>query len=321
MHHLQPKLAAVMAGLALAGAATALAGGTIRAAKVQGITIDGNVADWKDVPVQYFDSGPRVTAVAHDDRFLYVQFRFSDLALASRVLRTGAIVWVNGAGDHEAGFGLRYRGTPAAEQALAAARGSVDTPAAGLPGGPDGMPGGGGPPPERGMATGRAPLGALEILHLGVVDDVITSGAAPDGPAASCAVTDGVFAYELRVPLAEIALVGAGAGAGGNAAGEPVTVAVGFQMSGMTAAERDAMRERMRSGGGADVSRVDLSPSGTGTWHRIGVAVRAQDIEMWLDGKKRADHVAVGRMNMAGNFGVWQQNSKVEIRLLRSGAL
>ena len=250
MHHLQPKLAAVMAGLALAGAATALAGGTIRAAKVQGITIDGNVADWKDVPVQYFDSGPRVTAVAHDDRFLYVQFRFSDLALASRVLRTGAIVWVNGAGDHEAGFGLRYRGTPAAEQALAAARGSVDTPAAGLPGGPDGMPGGGGPPPERGMATGRAPLGALEILHLGVVDDVITSGAAPDGPAASCAVTDGVFAYELRVPLAEIALVGAGAGAGGNAAGEPVTVAVGFQMSGMTAAERDAMRERMRSGGG-----------------------------------------------------------------------
>ena len=83
----------------------------------------------------------------------------------------------------------------------------------------------------------------------------------------------------------------------------------------------EAVLHRMRSGGGADVSRVDLSPSGTGTWHRIGVAVRAQDIEMWLDGKKRADHVAVGRMNMAGNFGVWQQNSKVEIRLLRSGAL
>ena len=83
----------------------------------------------------------------------------------------------------------------------------------------------------------------------------------------------------------------------------------------------EAVLHRMRAGGGADVSRVDLSPSGTGTWHRIGVVVRAKDIEFWLDGKKRADHVAVGRMNLTGNFGVWQQNSKAEIRLLRSGDL
>ena len=84
---------------------------------MQSIVVDGAIGDWKDVPVQYFDKGPRVTAIAHDDRFLYVQFRFSDLALARRVLRTGAIVWVNGAGDHEASFGLRYRGSAAAEKA------------------------------------------------------------------------------------------------------------------------------------------------------------------------------------------------------------
>ena len=55
-------------------------------------------------------------------------------------------------------------------------------------------------------------------------------------------VADGVFAYELRVPLAELGLAGL--------AGAPHTVAVGFQMGGVTPAERDAMRERMRSSGG-----------------------------------------------------------------------
>ena len=243
---LMPITAAIVLAVAsAAGAATA-----IKAAKMQTIVVDGVVGDWEGVPVQYFDKGPRVTAIAHDDRFLYVQFRFSDLALARRVLRTGAIVWVNGAGDHEASFGLRYRGSAAAEKALMAAGTDGGTQPAGMTPPPAGQstppgdaPGGGAPPSGRGPEpAGRAPLGAVEVLRLGVVDEVIDSGTAPDGAAAACGVADGVFAYELRIPLAELALAGV--------AGAPLTVAVGFQMGGMTPAERDAMRERMRSSGG-----------------------------------------------------------------------
>lgn len=240
----------ITAAIALAVASAAGAATAVKAARVQSIVVDGAVGDWEGVPVQYFDKGPRVTAIAHDDRFLYVQFRFSDLALARRVLRTGAIVWVNGAGDHEASFGLRYRGSAAAEKALMTSGTDGGSQPGGMPPPPDGQSappggpsGGGAPPAARGPeVAGRAPLGAVEVLRLGVVDEVIDSGAAPDGAAAACGVADGVFAYELRIPLAELALAGV--------AGAPITVAVGFQMGGMTPAERDAMRDRMHSSGG-----------------------------------------------------------------------
>lgn len=231
------------AAVVVAAASDAVAAAKVRAGAVQPITVDGSVADWHGVPVQYFDSGPRVTAIAHDDRFLYVQFRFSDLALARRVLRTGAIVWVCPARDHDASFGLRYRGTAAMEQALreADSQGTGAPTELGPP--PDasqrGAPEGPGAPPE------RAPLGALEVLRYGVVDEVIAGGAQPDGHAAAGGVADGVFAWELRIPLSEVS-----SAAGLNPDAKSGKIAIGFQMSGMTAAEREAMRERMRPSGG-----------------------------------------------------------------------
>ena len=79
-------------------------GGTaakVKAIKVNPITVDGNITDWAGVPTFYLQEGPRVTAIAHDERFLYVHFRFSDAKLARQLLMTGAIVWVNGDGKHE----------------------------------------------------------------------------------------------------------------------------------------------------------------------------------------------------------------------------
>ena len=257
--HVRCGEAAIAAVVLLAGGVSAAGGGAVRAARVGAITVDGDIADWKSVPVQYYENGPRVTAVARDDRFLFVQFRFSDLALARRVLRSGAIVWVNGDGKHEPGFGLRFRGTPAVEKALQELDGAGGAPAppggqpgggsppVGMPAPPGGMRGGG--PPTGGPTPERPPLGALEVLRDGVVDEVIASGAVPDGLAAAAAVADGVFAFELRVPLAELARSGVATGAGA-AAGGATRAAVGFQMNGMTGAERETMRERMRSGGG-----------------------------------------------------------------------
>jgi hypothetical protein len=81
------------------------------------------------------------------------------------------------------------------------------------------------------------------VIHFGVADDVIADGARPDGAAAACRVVDGAFTYELRIPLAE-----ASEGATSAKAAKKRIVAVGFQMGGMTPAERDAMKERHSHG-------------------------------------------------------------------------
>lgn len=246
---------AVVAGVVLGATTPAGAAVKVKVGRVQPIAIDGRIADWKDVPLQYFEKGPRVTAIAHDGRFLYVHFRFSDLGLAKRVLHSGAIVWVNGEGDHEASFGLRYRGTREIEAALRETEGPRDEMPAGPPGGgppegaaPDGAPGRaprGDHTSSKGPGIERPPLGALEILHLGVVDEVITSGAKDDGAAAACGMADGAFAFELRVPLTELSPA---AQLGGVS--PPTRIAIGFQMGGMTPAELKGMREHVDAEGG-----------------------------------------------------------------------
>lgn len=205
---------------------------------VRGIDVDGDPADWTEVPLLYLEGGPRITAVARDASFLYVHFRFSDLEVARRVMRTGAIVWFGVAGAHEQDLGLRFRSTEAARRALREMEGESGAaprqPREGAR--PAGPPGGGMP--------GRAPLGGLEVLRAGAVAEVIESGTRPGGPAAACRVADGTFVYEFRIPLAEL---------GGGTSQEPGwagPLAVGFQMAGLTKAEREAMRERFRSGGG-----------------------------------------------------------------------
>jgi hypothetical protein len=241
-----------LAGATLVLAASTVLAASIKAGRIGAITVDGDLADWSGVPVTYLEDGPRVTAVAHDDRFLYLYFHFADVELARRVLHSGAIVWLNPEDKHKADSGVRYRGTEAALKALQAIeQGSGGTTPPGGASAQSGPPPGEPPQrePPRGDPDGRtqrparAPLGALEVIHYGVADDVIRDGAKADGAAAACQVVDGVFTYELRIPLAD-----ASEGAAPEKAGRHV-VAVGFQMGGPTPAERDAMHERAGEGG------------------------------------------------------------------------
>lgn len=226
--------------LLVAGGA-ARAGTDVSVPAVAALTIDGDLADWKGVPILYLEDGPRVTAFAHDGRFLYVSFHFSDLELARRVLANGAIVWVNGNGRHVTDYGLRYRGSVAAEAALRGLGGAPAGPPPDMPGPPPAAREKDQPPSSDGRPQ-RAALGALEIVHSGAATEVIAGGASADGAAVACRVEDGVFVYEIRVPLAAT-LPASAKGA------VPSKLAVGFQMNGVTAAERKAMQERMRSTG------------------------------------------------------------------------
>ena len=126
--------AAGLAAVLVLVAATVLAEGAMRAQKVASIAVDGSLTDWKDVAVQPLGNTATIAAIAQDERFLYVNFAFTDLTLARRILRSGTIVWFNATGKHEPDLGLRYRGTDdlqkAYEALLEAAPEPVATPAA-----------------------------------------------------------------------------------------------------------------------------------------------------------------------------------------------
>jgi hypothetical protein len=241
--------AAIVATL-LGAAGPVRAGGPVRAQNVAGITIDGNLADWKDVAIQPLENGLTIAAIAQDDRFLYVNFTFTDLALARRVLRTGAIVWVNAAGKHEPDLGLRYRGTDDLQKTYEMMQEAAPEPTPSATARTRGASAGGG---GRGQ---RQPLGVLEVLHHAVADTVIANGKTPDDASAACNVVDGTFVYEFRILLSELS-----APAPAAPAGPERTIAVGIQMSGRTPADRAA-----RGGGGRMRARRQQQTDGAPPW-------------------------------------------------------
>jgi hypothetical protein len=210
-------MVASLAVFVVTGIAGAAAAAEERAAAaVAAVAVDGSAADWRDVAPQASETEPKRSAIAQDDTFVYGYFESRDLALARRLLRSGAIFWINVSGLHGEGYGLRFRGTEELQAAVDAAAASQG----GSPGRRDGQ----------GETSRRAPLGAVEVIKNGAVIELITAGARDGGPAAACSFRDGVLVCEYRAPIAEIGLPSDGERA----------VAIGFQMGGRTEAERAA---------------------------------------------------------------------------------
>ncbi len=206
----------------------------VRSTRHEGIEIDGDPSDWSGVPEQYYAEATRLTSIAHDDRYLYLQFRFGDAGLARSIMRRGVALWVCDNPDRIAFFGLRYRGSEAVLMALRALSA------------PDGEPQDGdlwpGPrPAEATPPRGRVPLGALEVVRDGEVERTIAAGTAEDGPSAASDVVDGSFVYELRLPLGEL-------GPGSQTGGSERRVALGIQIGGLTEGERELLKDHRRSG-------------------------------------------------------------------------
>ena len=251
----------------VAGAVTAAAESQL-AMKVPAIAVDGATGDWGTVAMQESETEPKLTAVAQDGAFLYATFSTRDLEAARRVLRSGAILWVNVRGAHSEAYGLRYRGTEAVQtavndayraqqaavQAQAETAPSTGAPAAAAPaGGAQAAAGQDGQRRRRNAQDGtqRAPLGTLEVLKDGAVIELLNNGARDGGPAAACAYAGGVAVYEFRVPLAEI----------GIPADSERAIAVGFQIGGRTQAERDSAASRQAAGRNGTGGQRRTTPS------------------------------------------------------------
>ena len=196
------------------------------------ITVDGNASDWQGADLMYDEDGVRVLGIAHDADSLYLMWKFSDERLAREILVRGVMVWVNGDNKKKETFGLRYGGSEELSKALPPPEGKD------FPEGPD--------PRHFAMMREQFTLcesGFITIFDGDRIAELPENG--PDGPRAASALHDGVFVYEVEIPLTTV---------GGKVSSEaPATdrrVVVGVQVGGLTPDEQKEMRDRMGRGGG-----------------------------------------------------------------------
>jgi len=237
--------AALLVSIVLVGGPDAFAAKKIESSPIgDRIVLDGDPSDWEGMPIAYLQDSLHVAAIAHDDESLYLMYRFADKGLARRLLMRGVTLWINGDGktkNKKEEFAVRY---PGSEQ-IAEQFEDEDPWEARTPPGGSGASGRGGPPPS--LASMRQVPGELTVIRMGMKETVDENDTA--GPTAASAFNEGVFCYELKIPIADI---------GGKIAdaspAKKRQLAIGVQIGGMTQAEMElaqaAMREKMGSMGG-----------------------------------------------------------------------
>jgi len=239
--------AALLVSTAIVGGPEAIAAEKIESSPTgNGIVLDGDPADWEGVPIIYLKDSLHVSAIAHDDENLYVMYRFADDGLARRLLMRGVTLWINGDGKtkkKKEEFAVRYPGSKQIAEQFEDK--DPDEEGNRAETGGSGQPGRGRPPLS--LASMRQVPGQLTVIRMGVTETRDESDTA--GPTAASAFNEGVFCYELKIPIADI---------GGKIADASPSkrrqVAIGVQIGGMTKAEmkslQAAMKEEIGSSGG-----------------------------------------------------------------------
>ena len=204
---------------------------------VDEIMVDGAVGDWENVPTLYLADSLRVVALSYDDTSLYIMFRFGDSRLAEHLMRRGVMLWINGDGktkNKNDAFGVRYAGSQEIADEI-----HSQGPASGHEVRADRSSDGDGWSPPQDLMSMRAEPGELVVIRDGV-KDVITDADSSRFHAASTYI-NGVFAYELRLPIDEI-----GGRVAGTPASEPRKLAIGIQIGGLTEAEKELIQKTMQ---------------------------------------------------------------------------
>lgn len=208
------------------------------------MTLDGETADWEEIPIVYLEESLRVMSVAHDDDNLYLMYRFADERLARRLMAQGVMLWFNGDGkakNKNEEFAVRYRGSEQISQRLQSTTTTENQTGSDSSGRPARRP------PANGAGGPTRTPGQLTIIRMSLKETVDEGSLV--GPGAASKFDEGIFTYELRVPLAEI-----GGSFAEKAPSKTRKIAVGIQLGGLTEAEKVLRNERSsmgRSGGGS----------------------------------------------------------------------
>lgn len=188
-------VAGKIAGVFVLAVALSLAGisckeKTLPAAwSTDGITIDGNMGDWNDLPTRYLKDHEAVAGIANDSANVYLMLRFRDRGMAGAIRRAGLTVWIDPTGGSDEIFMVKLQGFPE-NVALPADSLGYSARSRGRHSPSDGGPGSAGPTTLTCAIRDR------------IVEKPIPLNGA-QGPKAAIGYDRDFFVYEISIPLHE----------------------------------------------------------------------------------------------------------------------
>ncbi|PIS25255.1 MAG: hypothetical protein COT45_02870 [bacterium (Candidatus Stahlbacteria) CG08_land_8_20_14_0_20_40_26] len=224
----------------------------------ESIKVDGQVEDWSDTPLTYFEDEQVSLGLRNDDENLYILFCTRSQTWERLIRMSGVTMWLDETGGKKKDFGIRYIGGPSLSEMQKS-----------------GMLGEGGfrdsliPELKQRLIREREIMAnQIEVLLEEGKQEIIIPADGSRGPAVSSAVPRGIYTYEFCIPLREKhgdyyfikpqppqKTLGIGLEWGGigtrdrqrmtdEVGGERGSVGGGMPRGGMPGGERGGMRER-----------------------------------------------------------------------------
>lgn len=160
----------------------------------QPIIIDGQMTEWEDRANIYFEENGVLLGLRNDDENLYILFRFRDRSWLRAIRMTGLTIWLDGQGNKDKTFGIRYNGIPLPDDSSFTGVGGQNINTANMP---------------PGMMERMAERLRDMPVQLTVIDENrwYEPMAVPEdgsrGPAVAFSDARGFYTYEFSIPLAE----------------------------------------------------------------------------------------------------------------------
>jgi hypothetical protein len=210
------------------------------------IKIDGQRDEWTKMPATYFDDQDVAIGMCNDSVDLYLFFSFKNQMWARAIESTGLTLWLDGTGKKNKKLGIQYKGGPVPEQTR---RNNNDE---------SKMPEEFAEKRKEMQEQREANSKKITILNKkGESTDVIPS-VGTKGPAVAYGLTNDIYTYEFRLPLA------GGLGQYGFGADPGQIVSIGAEWGEMEMGGGDRKRPEGMEGGGMPPGGGGGMPPGGG---------------------------------------------------------
>jgi len=194
------------------------------------VQIDGQISDWADTSIGYFEDIGVQLGLCNDREKLYVIFRFSDPRWAQAISMGGVTLWLDNSGKKKKDFGIRYTGGPSLSGLQNLGRGGFWdklTPEQ----------------KERLMEKQTSMADQVTVVYKEPDQGIALPADGSSGPAVAFTDTQNIYTYEFSIPLQKGDVFGYALGA------EPgQTIGIGLEWGGMS--DRQRMMQGMGGGRG-----------------------------------------------------------------------
>lgn len=210
------------------------------------IKVDGEITDWNDIPMNYFEESGVGLGLCNDTENLYVLFRFNNAQWARAIRMGGLTLWLNNSGKKNKNFGIRYTGGPPI---------------------PDlqkkGGPGGGfresmTPEQQKRLAEVEMDMAdQITVINKKSNQEITLHPEGSGGPAVCFNSLQDIYAYEFSIPLQKSNVFDCAVNANPGQ-----TICLGLEWGDM--GDRQRMRQGMGGGKGPPPGGSGMPPSGGG---------------------------------------------------------